>query len=74
MIKDLLWDLAEKLKKHFWCRYFHRRNLCWPKTWGRGLAGPWHCGRCHPCGEVFDLLAGKPLRGVLGDRYVDLRR
>lgn len=44
------------LKKNLWCRWFDRRNRCYPEVDGRGLDGPWHCDKCHPCGEVFDRL------------------
>ena len=44
------------LKKHLWCRFLHRRHRCYPEVWDRGLAGPWHCDRCHPCDEELDAL------------------
>ena len=39
------------IKKYLYCRFFHRKDLCYPEVWDRGLDGPWHCGKCHPCGE-----------------------
>jgi len=39
-----------------WCRWAHRRELCYPEVWDRGLDGPWHCAKCHPCGEELDRL------------------
>jgi hypothetical protein len=39
------------MKKQLWCRFFHKDDRCYPEVWGRGLDGPWHCARCHPCGE-----------------------
>jgi hypothetical protein len=36
-------------KQHFYCRFFHDRDRCYPEVWGRGLDGPWHCARCVPC-------------------------
>jgi len=48
----------EFLWKWLFCSIFHRKNRCFPEVWGRGLRGPWHCSRCHPCGEELkDLLA-----------------
>ena len=38
------------------CSWKHRKHRCYPETWGRGLKGPWHCDKCHPCGEIFDHL------------------
>lgn len=43
-------------KKWLFCYFFHRRHRCYPEVWGRGLNGPWHCKKCHPCGEIFDRL------------------
>lgn len=45
-----------RIKKHLWCRFFHWRDRCYPEVWGRGLNGPWHCARCHPCGEALEKL------------------
>ena len=39
------------IKKYFYCKFFHRKYLCYPEVWDRGLKGPWHCSECHPCGE-----------------------
>ena len=63
-MNERLWWFLEKLKHHFWCHFFHRNDRCFPETWGRGLAGPWHCHRCRPCGEFFDAVTGKPLKGL----------
>jgi hypothetical protein len=46
--------LFYNIKKYFYCKFFHRKHLCYPEVWNRGLRGPWHCCKCHPCGE--DLL------------------
>jgi hypothetical protein len=43
--------MINKIKKNIYCRFFHRKYLCYPEVWGRGLKGPWHCSECHPCGE-----------------------
>ena len=39
------------LKKWLFCRWFHETHRCFPEVWDRGLEGPWHCGKCHPCNE-----------------------
>jgi len=44
------------LWKWMWCKWVHRRELCYPEVWDRGLDGPWHCAKCHPCGEGLDRL------------------
>lgn len=44
------------IKKNFYCRFIHWRHRCYPEVDGRGLEGPWHCTRCHPCGEEIDAL------------------
>ena len=38
------------------CWLFHRKHRCYPEVWGRGLDGPWHCEKCHPCSEAIDRL------------------
>jgi len=43
-------------KKYCYCKFFHNRYLCYPEVWGRGVKGPWHCSKCHPCGEWIDIL------------------
>jgi len=71
-MKKQIWLIIEKLKKYFWCAYFHREHRCYPEVWGRGLAGPWHCSKCHECGEAFDVIAGKPIKGLLWDQIIEL--
>lgn len=44
------------IKKYCYCRFVHRNHLCYPEVWDRGLDGPWHCSKCHPCGEMLDEL------------------
>lgn len=44
------------LKKWLLCRWFHEKHRCFPEVWGRGLEGPWHCDKCHPCNEDFDSI------------------
>jgi hypothetical protein len=73
-MKERIWWFLERLKKFFWCRFQHRRKLCHPEVWGRGLAGPWHCASCRPCGEIFDVIAYKPLKGWLWDQQVTLKK
>jgi hypothetical protein len=45
-----------RAKQHLYCRFFHRRHLCWPEVWDRGLKGPWHCAKCVPCGTAIDYV------------------
>ena len=52
----ILSELVSVTHKFLWCAWRHRRDRCYPEVWGRGLAGHWHCTRCHPCGESFDRL------------------
>jgi hypothetical protein len=40
-------------RKWLVCSWKHREYKCYPEVWGRGLKGPWHCNKCHPCGEDF---------------------
>lgn len=42
------------IKKHIFCRFFHRRRRCYPEVWGRGLDGPWHCMICVSCNAALD--------------------
>lgn len=53
------------LKKHLFCKYAHRRHLCFPTVWGPEQAkemgipyqpNAWHCSKCHPCSEGIDKL------------------
>lgn len=47
------WDL---IKKQIWCRWFHKEYMCFSEVWDRGLKGPWHCNKCHPCClELYNL-------------------
>jgi hypothetical protein len=46
----------DKCKKYLFCSWAHRKHLCYPEVWGRGLKGPWHCAKCHECGEWIDML------------------
>ena len=47
------------LYKWLWCSWVHRRRRCYPEVWDRGLDGPWHCPKCHPCGEGLYIFTGK---------------
>jgi len=47
------------LYKWLWCSWLHKRRRCYPEVWDRGLDGPWHCSKCHPCGEGIDIFTGK---------------
>lgn len=42
----------------------HRRHRCYPEVWGRGLKGPWHCTKCHPCGLVWERRAAEMQENV----------
>ncbi len=56
-MKATLINICEFLKKWLWCRWFHRKHMCFPEVWDRGLDGPWHCMECHPCNEeAFKIL------------------
>ena len=46
----------EKIKKHLYCRFFHKKYRCYPDVNGKKLKGSWHCRKCHPCGKVFEEL------------------
>ncbi len=39
------------LWKWLYCSWAHRWNKCHPRD-----PSYWHCDKCHPCGEAFDLL------------------
>jgi len=43
------------LKKNLFCRFFHRKDLCYPRC-DLPTGGPWHCAKCHPCSEGLDEL------------------
>lgn len=58
MIRFLL-DLPRNAWKHGICSWLHRRGRCYPEAWGRGLDGPWHCKKCHPCGEALGKVMSK---------------
>ena len=58
------WELG---KKYLFCSWAHRKHLCYPEVWGRGLKGPWHCAKCHECGEWIDVLT-ETWRGEYGQR------
>lgn len=57
--------MFEFIKKHLFCKYFHKRELCFPTVWdaeGAKTMGipyqpnAWHCMKCHPCSEGLDKL------------------
>lgn len=52
MIKYLFYNI----KKHCFCRIFHRKERCWPDVHKKGLKGPWHCAKCYPCSGWLDNL------------------
>jgi len=52
MIKKILYNL----KLNLYCRFFHKRWRCYSEVGGDGLKGSWHCSKCNPCGDVFDIL------------------
>lgn len=41
------------LWKWLYCSWAHRWDKCHPRD-----PSYWHCTKCHPCGESFDLLMG----------------
>lgn len=43
------------LWKWLWCSWAHD-DRCYPDVGGLGPKGPWHCARCHPCGEGLAAL------------------
>lgn len=53
------------LWKYLWCSWKHRKDKCYPEVWNRGLDGPWHCMRCHDCGEAFDFICDEKEMGWL---------
>lgn len=61
MILRFLW-------KWLVCSWFHRKDLCYPEVWGRGLKGPWHCMKCHPCGEELAEIFGEAVAEETLDR------
>lgn len=50
------------LWKWLYCSWRHRRDdKCYPRVdipEGEPGANYWHCTKCHPCGEGFDLALG----------------
>ena len=43
------------IAKWIYCSWAHRGHRCYFEVWDRGPDGPWHCNKCHPCGEIFDI-------------------
>jgi len=41
------------LYKWLFCAWLHKKNRCSPSN-----PKSWHCTKCHPCGEEFDLVSG----------------
>lgn len=48
------------LYQWLWCSWGHgvlnpkeRYSRCYPRDFG---FSHWHCEKCHPCGEVFDII------------------
>ncbi len=39
------------LYKYLWCWWIHHKHKCYPRDHKH-----WHCNKCHPCGEGFDIL------------------
>ena len=50
------------IKKHLYCRFFHKKHRCYPDVSGKGLKGVWHCRKCYPCGDVFEKLLKKRIK------------
>ena len=47
--------VGQFLWKWLFCRWFHDKHRCFPEVWDRGLDGPWHCCKCHPCSEGLEI-------------------
>lgn len=45
--------ILQLIKKWAWCRWAHDKHRCFPEVGGRGIDGPWHCAKCHPCSDDF---------------------
>ncbi len=46
------------LWKWLYCSWMHRRDKCYPQVPKGEPGASWHCAKCHPCGEGFDLVLG----------------
>lgn len=57
--------MTKFLYKWLWCSWMHRKYKCYPEIWGRGLNGPWHCAKCHKCGEGLSIFLGEMKLGWL---------
>lgn len=53
-LKWRIFFIVMRIKKHIWCRFFHKKDRCYPDVGGKGLDGAWHCGKCVPCNIVFN--------------------
>ncbi len=51
--------ITRSLYKWPWCSWTHNKRRCYPEVWDRGLDGPWHCEKCHPCGEDLGIVVGQ---------------
>jgi hypothetical protein len=49
------------MKKWLICYWLHDGYKCYPEFWDRGLKGPWHCAKCHPCNDWFKKLQARSL-------------
>jgi len=45
-------SLFRNIKKYGYCSWSHKEHRCYP----RDPNGYWHCTKCHPCMEIFDII------------------
>lgn len=58
MIKIMIKILLYSIRKYCYCKFVHKKYLCYHEVWGRGFKGPWHCSKCNPYGKEFYSLLG----------------
>jgi hypothetical protein len=54
-ISSKYYRIIVPIGQYLFCSWAHYRDRCYPQVGGRGINGSWHCAKCHPCGEVFDI-------------------
>ncbi len=55
-LKWRIFFIVMRIKKHIWCRFFHKKDRCYPDVSGKGLDGEWHCHKCVPCNIIWKIL------------------
>lgn len=63
------------LWKWLYCSWRHHRDKCYSRVdipEGEPGANSWHCAKCHPCGEGFDLILGYRIDWDKNDNEVKL--